>query len=114
MKVIIAGSRSITDYKTVESAIKESKFEITEIISGGARGVDKLGELYAVNNNIKLTIMKADWDKHGKSAGYIRNQEMSEIAEAVIILWDGASKGTKNMLEVSIKKGLKSYVKKLP
>jgi hypothetical protein len=112
LKVIIAGGRDITDYSLVEDAIKESKFDISEIVSGGARGVDHLGELYAAENNIKLTVFPADWDTHGRAAGPIRNRQMAGYGEALIAIWDGVSRGTKNMIEEATKKGLLVYVKR--
>lgn len=104
MKVIIASSRSITDYEKLLSAIYQSKlihWEITEVVSGTARGVDKLGERYAKEKNIPLKQFPAQWGKYGKSAGYKRNQEMAGYADAAIILWDGKSKGTKHMYEIA-------------
>ena len=98
-KIIVAGSRGITDYALVEKAIKLSNFQISEVVSGKAAGVDTLGELYAKNNNIPITHFPANWDKFGKSAGYLRNVEMGEYADGAVILWDGFSKGTKHMLE---------------
>lgn len=111
MKVIIAGSRSITDEQFIFSAIKESGFEITEVVSGGASGVDKFGEKYANRYDIPLKIFPADWEKKKASAGIIRNAEMAGYAEALIAVWDGISRGTRNMIEVANRKGLKVFVK---
>jgi hypothetical protein len=107
MRVIIAGSRTITSYKYLEKCIKASAFDITTIISGGAKGVDALGEEYAKNNDIPLEIFPAEWNKYGKSAGYKRNVIMAENAEALLALWDGVSKGTGHMLTIANDKGLK-------
>jgi hypothetical protein len=111
MRTIIAGSREITDYslllKAVESARLEG-IEITTVISGGARGVDSLGERYAAENNIPLERYIPDWSV-GKSAGFIRNQQMSEVADACIAVTNG-SNGTKDMIARSNRKGLKLYV----
>lgn len=99
MKVIIAGSRdgnfNILD---VYKAVNRSQFKINEIISGTARGVDKLGELYAKINNINLIEFPANWDRYNKSAGIIRNKKMGDYADALIALWDGKSRGTKHMI----------------
>jgi len=111
MKVIIAGSRNITDYSYIENVIKESQFEITEIVSGTARGVDSLGENYAVINDIPLKKFPAQWDLYGKSAGYRRNADMAKYADALIAIWDGKSKGTTHMINEAKKKGLKLYIK---
>lgn len=96
MKTIIAGSRSITDYELVKTAIQKSGFKITQVVSGGAAGVDKLGERWAQENNIPVKRFLPDWKTHGKAAGPIRNSEMIKEAECAVILWDGASRGTKD------------------
>ena len=106
MKVIITGSRGIKDISKVEAAIKKSKFKITEVVSGTARGVDRLGERWALDNNILIKKFPADWNKHGKSAGYIRNVEMAKYADALIAIWDGESAGTAHMIKTATKQGL--------
>lgn len=118
MKVIIAGSRNINNQKLIEDAINESGFEITQVISGGCRGVDKGGEFWAANNNIPCRIISANWDQFGKSAGFIRNENMSNIAEALIALWEidengNGSKGTRNMINIARNKNLKVFVKEI-
>jgi hypothetical protein len=110
LKTIIAGSRNITDYSVLETAIAASSFTITEVISGGARGVDSLGEWFANKNNLPLTIMNAEWGKYGKSAGIRRNEEMAEVGEALIALWDGESRGTAHMINCARRKGLEVFV----
>jgi hypothetical protein len=57
-------------------------------------------------------VFPADWKTHGKAAGPIRNRQMAKNAEALIALWDGNSRGTKNMIETATKLGLKVYVKR--
>jgi len=111
MKVIIAGSREIFDYNIVKEAIEESKFEITEVVSGTARGVDSLGERWAYEHKIPVKRFPADWDKHGKAAGIIRNSEMANYGEALIAIWDGESRGTKNMIDTAKKKNLQVFIK---
>lgn len=76
---------------------------ITMIVSGRARGPDKLGEMWAVENGIHIAQFPAQWDLHGKAAGPIRNQEMGEFADAAIIMWDGESSGAKHMSKVMLK-----------
>jgi len=111
MRTIIAGSRDCKDYSKVIQAIKECGWKPTVVISGTASGGDRLGELWARNNGIKIEQHPADWDKYGrKRAGYIRNVEMAEVAEALIALWNGQSAGTKDMIEIAKKKGLKIFV----
>lgn len=113
MRTIIAGSRDITYIGFVKEAVAESRFNITEIISGGARGVDLLAERYAAQNNIPCRVFEADWNTHKKAAGPIRNAEMAKHADALIAIWDGESRGTRNMIETATKKGLKVYIKKI-
>ena len=111
MKTIIAGGRDITDYQLVLDAIKESQFPISTVVCGGAKGVDTLGERYATEMNLQLNMFIPDWDTHGRAAGPIRNRKMAENAEALIAVWDGKSRGTKNMIETARKLGLLVYVK---
>jgi predicted Rossmann-fold nucleotide-binding protein len=114
MIVIIAGSRNFTDYETLKEAIKESGFQIHQIVSGGANGVDALGERYAKENGIDLVVFKADWDKWGKAAGPKRNKHMAEYADALIALYDGESKGTTNMIHYATRCNLYIHIKKIP
>ncbi len=113
MKVIIAGSRTITDRELVEAAIKASGFEITEVVCGMARGVDTVGFNWARDNNITVKEFHADWVKHGRAAGPIRNKQMAEYAEALIAIMAPNSRGTKNMIETAIKRGLKLWEVKI-
>ena len=112
MRVIIAGSRTITDAALVEKAVKESGFEITEVVSGCASGVDTLAISYGFEHNIPVKKFPADWKKYSKAAGMIRNKQMGDYTLAsgvggLIALWDGTSRGTKGMIEIAKKLGLK-------
>lgn len=111
-KVIIAGSRSIEDYSKVEEAVEESGFDISEVVSGTADGVDKLGEEYADRNGIPVTRFPADWKNQGKKAGVVRNQEMVEYADALIAVWDGESSGTEDVIGRAKSEGLRVHVKR--
>jgi predicted Rossmann fold nucleotide-binding protein DprA/Smf involved in DNA uptake len=113
MKVIIAGGRDITDYSLVLSALAESGFQPTEIVSGMASGVDTLAIQYANENNLPLKEFHAQWHLFGRSAGPRRNRQMAEYADALLAIWDGESRGTKNMIEEATKRGLKVYVKRI-
>jgi len=110
MKVIIAGSRDNITYDDVVNAIEQSKFVITTVISGTARGVDRFGEKYASLNGLDVEKYPADWDTYGKSAGYRRNELMATKADALIAVWDGESKGTKHMIDIAKKNGLSVFV----
>jgi hypothetical protein len=113
MKTIIAGSRNIIDYSLVLDAYNKAPFAITEIVSGGARGVDKLGEEVARNKGLPIKIFPADWTKYGNRAGPIRNAEMAKYADALIAVWDGQSKGTFNMIQQATNKGLEIFIYRL-
>jgi len=110
MRVIIAGSREGAVYKNVVDAVRESCWDITEVVSGGARGVDKLGEEFAKKNSIPLKTFHANWTKYGKRAGPIRNKKMAEYADALIAIWDGKSRGTKDMICQATIQGLWVHV----
>lgn len=119
MKIIIAGGRDITDYEIVRQAVIQSGYwkaygKTIEVISGTARGADKLGEEFAERNGLQVHRMPADWDTYGKSAGHRRNAEMGAFALAhegrLLALWDGQSRGTKGMIEWASKNGLKGFV----
>lgn len=110
MKVIVAGGREFTNYALVEEAIKISGFEISQIVSGKAKGVDTLGEVWALANNVPVEAFPADWSQHGRAAGPIRNKQMAEYADALIAIWDGESKGTANMIQQARNKKLNVFI----
>lgn len=118
MKVIIAGTRykdkvnkiPFDDFKLIVEAVERSGFEITEVVCGMAIGVDKLGEQWAIANNIPVKEMPANWNAHGKAAGPIRNRQMAEYADAAVVVWDGVSAGSRNMINEMIRKKKPYYV----
>lgn len=115
MKIIVAGSRNFNNYELLRDRLNyllknaSDEDEIT-IISGGARGADQLGERYAKEKGYKIIRKPANWDKYGKSAGYKRNEEMAKIADVCVCFWDGESRGTKHMIDLSKKYKLKLNV----
>jgi hypothetical protein len=110
MKTIVAGSREINDYSLIVKGINDSKFEITELVSGGPRGVDYLGEKWANANGIKITRFYPDWNKYGKAAGPIRNGEMAKYADVLIAFHRNNSRGTANMIKQANEQGLMVYI----
>jgi len=114
VKLIIAGSREFTDYKLLTETLKAEGFStdtVDTVVSGCAHGADKLGEKWAVAQGIPIARFPADWDSHGKRAGYVRNSEMAEYADACIVFWNGTSKGTKHMIDIAKrKKGMRVIV----
>lgn len=110
MRTIVAGSRGINRYDIVERAIHSSGFVITELVSGTAQGVDTLGEQWARANLIPVARFPANWRKQGRAAGKIRNSKMSHYADALIAIWDGQSRGTKDMIDKARYRGLRVYI----
>lgn len=129
MRIIIAGGRDFNDYDTLE---KECHFifhklakegllignvtkdiENMEIVSGAARGTDKLGEMFANQYKIKIKQFIPDWNI-GKQAGYIRNRDMAIYAKedngVLIAFWDKKSKGTNHMINLATSHGLRVFV----
>ena len=99
VRVVIAGSRNITDYAALQHAIAQTDFSISEVVSGCARGPDSLGELWAIRAGIPVHKFPAEWGRFGRAAGHYRNSEMASYADAAIILWDGESRGTLGMID---------------
>lgn len=97
----------------LEELISESKLEITAVISGACWGMDKLGEEWALTNNVPIISAPANWKKYGKSAGFIRNTEMAEIGDALICILTEGSRGTQHMIDIMTKLG-KPVFSKVP
>jgi len=108
MIVAVIGSRSFNDYNKVVDTL--SKIDISVVISGGAVGADKLGERYANENEIPTKIFLPDWEKYGKSAGFIRNTQIIEEAELGVAFWDMESTGTKDSISKAEKLGKKVLI----
>lgn len=111
MKTIIAGSRTAS-LQDVIKALELCPFteKITEVVSGGARGADSYGEVLAEEYLTPIKRFPAQWNKYGKRAGYVRNLEMAEYADALIAIWNGTSSGTFDMIQRAKDKGLEVYV----
>jgi hypothetical protein len=109
VKLIIAGSRTFTNYDFLEETILINfDIEDLEIVCGEARGADLLGREFAEDYNLKIHSYPANWEKHGKSAGHIRNAAMGKEADFLLAFWDGKSKGTQGMINY-MKKNNKGY-----
>lgn len=113
-KVIVAGGREFCDYELLKRKLdfalrNKGNFKIV-IVSGAACGADKLGEQYAKERGYEIDSHPADWNKYGKSAGYIRNKEMAKSADALMAFWDGKSRGTKHMIDLAKEYGLRVIV----
>ncbi len=107
MKILIAGSRTINGYKAYEllqniwfHQIPKEWLACEAIVSGCAAGVDSLAIMLAKDYQYPCIEMPANWKKYGRGAGFIRNAEMAALADAAVILWDGKSNGTSNMIQL--------------
>lgn len=104
MKLIIAGSRGISVFSDFIYGLKSfHNLKITEVVSGTATGIDKSGEYYAEHYNIKCVQFPAEWKtedgEYNAKAGHERNAKMADYADALLLIWDGKSPGSKNMLK---------------
>lgn len=109
MKTIIAGSREANAWE-VDAAIRACPWTITSVICGCARGADTLGRIWAERNRIPVIKMPADWNTHGKNAGRKRNEEMADVAEGLLAVWDGQSPGTRHMILEAERRNLPTYI----
>lgn len=101
-RVIVAGTRTFDDYELLCSTLDHllaDKMPDVVIVSGRQRGADRLGEAYARDRGLEVAPFPAEWAKHGKAAGPMRNQRMAESASALVLFWDGESRGSADMLE---------------
>lgn len=116
MKMIIAGSRTFDNYSIVKNELEglieeiQRRGETVEIVSGGARGADALGERLAEELGLKCTVFPAQWDMYGQTAGFIRNAEMADYADCAYVFWDGRSHGAWHMISTMERKGKKVWV----
>ncbi|MBO5653473.1 MAG: hypothetical protein J6S44_04600 [Clostridia bacterium] len=103
MKLLIVVSRSIRDFD-LSPHVPEG---VEVIISGGANGIDTLAEEYADRNRISKMILRPDYARYGKGAPLKRNEEMVRLADVVLVIWDGVSRGTKYTVDYAEKQGKK-------
>ena len=97
-KLIVAGGRDFNNYELLSSSLHELDIDgDISIVSGMAQGADALGYRFAKENNVVLYTFPANWNLHGKRAGFIRNEEMGRFADGLLAFWNG-SKGTAHMI----------------
>lgn len=101
MKIAIIGSRTFNDYDLIVETLNEYVDKITCVVSGGAIGADMMGERWAKEYNKETKIFLPDWQKYGKSAGYIRNVDIISNSDIVVAFWDGKSKGTQHSIKIA-------------
>lgn len=107
MNLAIVGSRSFYDYELFEAVVDSilEHYYIDTIVSGGARGTDKLAERYASDKGYEIGVFEADWETYGRKAGFIRNSEIWENSDMGIAFWDGESKGTAHSFKIARSQG---------
>lgn len=114
VKLAVVGSRNFNDPKKLSEVIdqvcKENKYQVTEVVSGGARGADTFAEWWANANRIPTKIFKPDWNKFGKRAGILRNHDIINSCDICIAFWDGESHGTAHDLKLCYKYGKDCWV----
>ena len=116
VKVVVAGSRDFNDYTMLEKILNAElapiimRGALPVIVSGGARGADRLAELYARKHGLKFNEHEAKWHQHGVQAGYIRNEAMVKIADRAVIFWDEKSRGSAHTIRLCVEKGIPMMV----
>ena len=110
-RTVIAGSRSVDEYDRIVNAIESAPFEIATVISGGANGVDTLGEQWANENGIPVRqYLPEEFEERASDRGMpsplVRNEKMAEVGEALLAIWDGESRGTKHMVSCAEREGI--------
>lgn len=105
MKLIVAGGRDFVNTQVMITVlmdlVEKGKIDPNpELVCGMARGADILAFRLWKSANMQIHVFRAEWDTYGKSAGFRRNKEMGEFADAAVCFWDGKSKGTKHMIDI--------------
>lgn len=111
MKLIIAGSRGYGKARALELVTRamEDIRRPSLVISGTARGIDQAGEEWAAAVGLPVERVPADWERYGRAAGPLRNALMAEMADALLLIWDGASRGSASMLKEAHKRHLRIW-----
>lgn len=114
-KFMICGSRTISDKNFIFSEIEKCwnenlNSEPIILVEGEAKGVDSIAKEWAISKGFELEAHRPDWKRYGRGAGIIRNKEMVDTSDFVLILWDGKSKGTASDIKFCEKLGKKNKV----
>lgn len=109
IRLAIVGGREFNDYDLLKTSIAQLQQSrtILQVVSGGAKGADSLGERWADENGIPKKIFPAQWDKYGKRAGFLRNKDIVANCDEVIAFWDGRSRGTADTIATARAQGKK-------
>ncbi len=113
MKIAVVGSRSFDDYEFLKKILNYHTstlvYPCVQIISGGARGADTLAKQYATEHGLDIQEFIPDWDTHGKSAGYLRNEQIVDACDELVAFFDGKSRGTGHSVELAENAGKPVY-----
>lgn len=107
-RIIVAGSRGFSDKSMLFAELDHllQRLSPIEIVCGEARGADTLGREWAESRGWQVKSFPANWNAHGRRAGYLRNQEMADYATHCVVFWDGQSRGSKHMIDIAKAAGL--------
>ena len=106
----IVGSRTFKDYDLMDATLGRVNSNIVKVVSGGAKGADRLGAVWAKKHGILVDEYIPNWSMYGKSAGFKRNQSIVDASDALMAFWDGTSKGTKHSIDLAKKKGIPYHI----
>ncbi len=106
--VIVAGGRDFDDYQLMSEVLDDYFTDKADarIISGMAHGADALAIRYADEHKMTKVLFPANWKRHPRRAGFLRNEDMLEVATHLVAFWDGESHGTKHMIDIAKEKGI--------
>jgi len=115
IRLAIVGSRDFTNYNVLKVIIsnifyRNDVLKIAEIVSGGAKGADSLGDRFAKENDIPIKLFLPDWNTYGKSAGFRRNKLIVENCDVLLAFWDGKSKGTQHSINIAKELGVSTII----
>lgn len=114
IKLAIIGSRNFNSYElfklTMKNLFPGGGFNITTVVSGGAKGADSLGKRWATENNIPYVEYLPDWNQFGKAAGMIRNTDIVKAADVILAFWDGESRGTAGAINIARKHNKTTFI----
>jgi hypothetical protein len=115
----ICGSRTFDDYPALcahvdACLVKWDPADVERVIHGDARGADKMGERWALAHGLQVNILRPDWKRLGRSAGFKRNVQLVARANYLIAFWDGRSRGTAHSIQLAQAKGIPFSVYRFP
>lgn len=115
MRLAVVGSRTFTDYDMMDIVLSEmmdKHGKALVIVTGGAKGADKMAEFFAYRNGLQVQVYKPDWEKYGKSAGFRRNRLIVGDADMLLAFYgpDGETKGTASSIGIAREKGIPFFV----